>query len=186
MIPAIIVFCTNNINYFLLFFVFLAVMMRFVDKRGKQALYRKYSYRDEFDHYLDILDSLKKVLSNVSKFKKNLFQKETIKELEISADYVSPSLKHSDDIFRPFNNFFVFFFIPIVVVWFSKPDSLSFSLLTIISVFYVFAYLAMVMIEVLADNKHYQMQEFKRTLHDLYILNFCDSDDNDDNSTLKK
>lgn len=184
MIPTIISFFKNDLMYFLFYFILLVVMMRFIDKRGKQALYRIYNYHDEFDHYLDILDSLKKVLSNVSKFKKNLFQKETIKELELSADYVSPTLKNSDDIFKPINNYFVFFFLPIVVAWFSEPDSLSFSLLTIISFFYALAYLALMMIEIWVDNKYYQMQEFKRTLHDLYILYFCDSDNDD--PTLKK
>ncbi|HCW08571.1 MAG TPA: hypothetical protein DGG95_14525 [Cytophagales bacterium] len=185
MIPAIISIIKNDIMYFLFYFILLIVMMRFVDKRGKQALYRIYSYRDEFDRYLDILDSLKKVLSNVSEFKKNLFQKETIEELEIAADYLSPTLKNSDEILKPINNYFVFFLLPIVVVWFSKPDSLSFRLLTIISLFYSLAYLALMIIELWADSKYYQMQEFKRTLHDLYILNFADSEDNDD-SSLKK
>ena len=178
MIPVIISNIKNDTMYFLFYFIFLAVMMRFVDKKGKQALYRKYNYHDEFDRYLDILDSLKRVLSDVSKFKKNLFQKETVKELEISADYASPTLKNSEDILKPINNYFVFFLLPIVVVWFSTPNSLSFSLLKIISLLYPFVYLGMVMIEVLADNKYYQMQEFKRTLHDLYILNFTDSEDN--------
>ena len=152
--PAIIACFTNNLFYFVFYFISLAFTMRFVDKKGKQALYRKYNYLDEIDRYLDILDSLKRVLSDVSKFKKNLFQKETVKELKISVDYVSPTLKNSEDILKPINNYFVFFLLPIVVVWFSKPNSLSFSLLTIISLLYTFVYLGMVMIEVLADNAY--------------------------------